>query len=481
MEKSKIAEELRPFFNPKAVAIIGATDKKGKVGNVIFENFKMNKERGIFKGNIYPVNPKLDEIEGYRCYHNVKEVPDDADLAVISIPAKFVPATMRDIAEKGIKAVVIITGGFGELGEEGKRMEREIYEIAKANGIRVIGPNCVGVYVPDTGVDTVFLPENKMDRPKSGPIAFVTQSGAFAAAMLDWAAGAGIGIGKMVSYGNKLDVDDADLMDYFIHDDEIRVVTFYIEGVNEGRKFIEAAKRITAVKPVIALKSGRTEYGAKAASSHTGSLAGADRIYDAVFKQTGIIRAEDFEHMFDIAKAFAKCELPKGDRIGIITDGGGAGVMASDAVAKFGLKMAELSEETIKYLKENFPPHAVAGNPTDVVGDTDAQRYKVAIEAFINDPNVDAIVIITLFQVPLLDEMELIDILADYAKKSNKPIVAVAMGGKKTEHYAKILEDKGVPVYPTPERGVRAMAGLVQYAKYLENLSFLPICWGEGK
>ncbi|WP_461866502.1 acetate--CoA ligase family protein [Thermococcus sp.] len=469
MEKSKIAEELRPFFNPKAVAIIGATDKKGKVGNVIFENFKMNKERGIFKGNIYPVNPKLDEIEGYRCYHNVKEVPDDADLAVISIPAKFVPATMRDIAEKGIKAVVIITGGFGELGEEGKRMEREIYEIAKANGIRVIGPNCVGVYVPDTGVDTVFLPENKMDRPKSGPIAFVTQSGAFAAAMLDWAAGAGIGIGKMVSYGNKLDVDDADLMDYFIHDDEIRVVTFYIEGVNEGRKFIEAAKRITAVKPVIALKSGRTEYGAKAASSHTGSLAGADRIYDAVFKQTGIIRAEDFEHMFDIAKAFAKCELPKGDRIGIITDGGGAGVMASDAVAKFGLKMAELSEETIKYLKENFPPHAVAGNPTDVVGDTDAQRYKVAIGAFINDPNVDAIVIITLFQVPLLDEMELIDILADYAKKSNKPIVAVAMGGKKTEHYAKILEDKGVPVYPTPERGVRAMAGLVQYAKYLER------------
>ncbi len=469
MKKPKIAEELKPFFDPKGVAILGATDKKGKVGNVIFENFRMNKERGIFKGNIYPVNPKLNEIEGYKCYHNVKELPDDTDLAVISIPAKFVPATMKDIAEKGIKAVVIITGGFGELGEEGKRMEREIYEIAKANGIRVIGPNCVGVYVPDTGVDTVFLPENKMDRPKSGPIAFVTQSGAFAAAMLDWAAGAGIGIGKMVSYGNKLDVDDADLMDYFIYDNEIRVVTFYIEGVNDGRKFIEAAKRITAVKPVIALKSGRTEYGAKAASSHTGSLAGADIIYDAVFKQTGIIRAEDFEHMFDMAKAFAKCKLPKGDRVGIITDGGGAGVMASDAVAKFGLKMAELSEETIKYLKENFPPHAVAGNPTDVVGDTDAQRYKVAIEAFVNDPNVDAIVIITLFQVPLLDEMELIDILANYAGKSDKPIVAVAMGGKKTEYYAKILEDKGVPVYPTPERGVRAIAGLVQYTRYLER------------
>lgn len=469
MEKSKIAEELRPFFDPKAVAIIGATDKKGKVGNVIFENFRMNKERGVFRGNIYPVNPKLDEIGGYRCYHSIKEVPDDADLAVISIPAKFVPATMRDIAEKGIKAVVIITGGFGELGEEGKKMEREILEIARANGIRVIGPNCVGVYVPDTGVDTVFLPENKMDRPKSGPIAFVTQSGAFAAAMLDWAAGADIGIGKMVSYGNKIDVDDADLMEYFIYDDEIKVITFYIEGVNDGRKFMEAAKRITAVKPVIALKSGRTAYGAKAASSHTGSLAGADTIYDAVFKQTGIIRAEDFEHMFDMAKAFAKCGLPKGDRIGIITDGGGAGVMASDAVAKFGLKMAELSDETLKFLKERFPPHAVAGNPTDVVGDTDAQRYKVAIEAFVNDPNVDAIVIITLFQVPLLDEMELIDILSEYAEKSDKPIVAVAMGGKKTEYYAKILEDRGVPVYPTPERGVRALAGLVRYAKYLER------------
>jgi len=471
MNRPKIIDELRPFFEPKAVAIIGATNKKGKVGNVIFENFKKNKEQGIFKGSIYPVNPKLDEIEGYKVYKGVKELPEDADLAVISIPAPFVPQTMKEIAEKGIKSVIIITGGFGELGEEGKKMEEEILQIAKENGIRIIGPNCVGVYVPDTGVDTVFLPDEKMDRPKSGSIAFVTQSGAFAAAMLDWAAGAGIGIGKMVSYGNKLDVDDADLMDYFIYDESIKAVTLYIEGVKEGRKFIEAAKRITKVKPVIALKSGKTEYGAKAASSHTGSLAGADIIYDAVFKQTGILRAEDFEHMFDVAKAFAKCKLPKGDRIGIITDGGGAGVMASDAVAKFGLKMAELSEKTIKYLKEHFPPHAVAGNPTDVVGDTDAQRYKYAIEAFVNDPNVDAIVIIVLFQVPLLKEEEIIEILAEYTKKSEKPIVAVAMGGKKTEYYAKMLENKGVPVYPTPERGVRAMAGLVQYAKYLEKLN----------
>ncbi len=468
----RIVEELRPFFDPKAVAIIGATNKKGKVGNVIFENFKRNKERGIFKGNIYPVNPKLDEIDGYKVYHSVRELPDDTDLAVISIPAPFVPATMRDIAEKGIKAVIIITGGFGELGEEGKKLEQEILEIARGNGIRVIGPNCVGVYVPDTGVDTVFLPESKMDRPKSGPIAFVSQSGAFAAAMLDWAAMAGIGIGKMVSYGNKIDVDDADLMDYFLHDDKINVVTFYIEGVKDGRKFMESAKRITRVKPVVALKSGRTEYGARAASSHTGSLAGSDKIYDAVFKQTGIIRAEDFEHMFDLAKAFAalKDKLPKGDRIGIITDGGGAGVMASDAVAKFGLRMAELSEETIKFLREHFPPHAVPGNPTDVVGDTDAERYRIALEGFTRDPNVDAIVVIVLFQVPLLEEEKVIEILADYQRKSDKPIVAVAMGGRKTSRYARLLEEKGVPVYPTPERGVRAMAGLVRYAEHLGKL-----------
>jgi len=468
----RIVEELRPFFDPKAVAIIGATNKKGKVGNVIFENFKRNKERGIFKGNIYPVNPKLDEIDGYKVYHSVRELPDDTDLAVISIPAPFVPATMRDIAEKGIKAVIIITGGFGELGEEGKKLECEILEIARANGIRIIGPNCVGVYVPDTGVDTVFLPEEKMDRPKSGPIAFVSQSGAFAAAMLDWAAMAGLGIGKMVSYGNKIDVDDADLMDYFLHDDKINVVTFYIEGVKDGRKFMESAKRITRVKPVVALKSGRTEYGARAASSHTGSLAGSDKIYDAVFKQTGIIRAEDFEHMFDLAKAFAalKDKLPKGDRIGIITDGGGAGVMASDAVAKFGLRMAELSEETIKFLREHFPPHAVPGNPTDVVGDTDAERYRIALEGFTRDPNVDAIVVIVLFQVPLLEEEKVIEILADYQRKSDKPIVAVAMGGRKTSRYARLLEEKGVPVYPTPERGVRAMAGLVRYAEHLGKL-----------
>ncbi|ASJ11045.1 CoA-binding protein [Thermococcus sp. P6] len=466
-----VIEEMKPFFEPKAVAIIGATDKRGKVGNVIFENFRRNKERGIFRGNVYPVNPKLDEIEGYRVYHSVKDLPDDTDLAVIAIPARFVPPTMREIAEKGIKSVVIITGGFGELGEEGKRMEREILEVARENGIRVIGPNCVGVYVPDTGVDTVFLPEEKMDRPKSGPIAFVSQSGAFAAAMLDWAAMAGVGIGKMVSYGNKLDVDDADLMEYFLHDDTIKVVTFYIEGVKDGRKFIDSARKITRVKPVIALKSGRSEYGARAASSHTGSLAGADTIYDAVFKQTGIIRAEDFEHMFDLAKAFAALghKLPKGDKVGIITDGGGAGVMASDAVAKFGLKMAELSEDTLRFLKDNFPPHAVAGNPTDVVGDTDAERYRIAIEGFVKDPNVDAIVVIVLFQVPLLDEEKIIDILAEYQKKSDKPIVAVAMGGKKTNHYAGMLEERGVPVYPTPERGVRALAGLVGYARYLKK------------
>ncbi|ASJ16175.1 CoA-binding protein [Thermococcus chitonophagus] len=469
MNEGDIREQLRPFFEPRAVAIIGATNKRGKVGNVIFENFKRNKEKGIFKGNIYPVNPKLDEIEGYKVYHDVSELPDDTDLAVIAIPAPAVPETMKKIAEKGIKAVIIITGGFGELGEEGKRMEREILEIARAHGIRIIGPNCVGVYAPDTGVDTVFLPEEKMDRPQSGPIAFISQSGAFAAAMLDWAAMAGIGIGKMVSYGNKIDVDDADLMEYFAHDDQIKVMTFYIEGVKDGRKFMEVAKKVTKIKPIIALKSGRTEYGAKAASSHTGSLAGQDVIYDAVFKQTGIIRAEDFEHMFDLAKAFAKCKLPKGDRIGIITDGGGAGVMASDAVAKFGLKLAELSEETIKFLRERFPPHAVVGNPTDVVGDTDAERYRLALEAFTKDPNVDAILVIVLFQVPLLDEEEVINIIADYAKKSEKPIVAVAMGGYKTDKYARMLEEKGVPVYPTPERGVRALAGLVRYAKYLRG------------
>jgi len=461
MVNSDIREQLRPFFEPKAVAIIGATNKKGKVGNVIFENFKKNKEKGIFKGNIYPVNPKLDEIEGYKVYHDVSELPDDTDLAVIAIPAPAVPETMRKIGEKGIKSVIIITGGFGELGEEGKRMEQEILEIARANGIRVIGPNCVGVYVPDTGVDTVFLPDEKMDRPPSGPIAFISQSGAFAAAMLDWAAMAGIGIGKMV--------DDADLMEYFAHDDEIKVMTFYIEGVKDGRKFMETAKRVTKIKPIIALKSGRTEYGAKAASSHTGSLAGQDVIYDAVFKQTGIIRAEDFEHMFDLAKAFAKCKLPKGDRIGIITDGGGAGVMASDAVAKFGLKLAELSEETIKFLRERFPPHAVVGNPTDVVGDTDAERYRLALEAFTKDPNVDAILLIVLFQVPLLDEEEVINIITDYAKKSDKPIVVVSMGGYKTDKYARMLEERGIPVYPTPERGVRALAGLVRYAKYIRG------------
>lgn len=457
--------ELDSFFKPGGVAVVGASDKKGKVGNVIVNKLLENKKKGKLESNVYPVNPKIDEVEDMKCYSSISNIDEEVDLAVISIPAPHVPDTIEECGKNGVKSAIIITGGFGELGEEGKRLEEKTAELGKEYGVRIIGPNCVGIFDSENGVDTVFLPDDRMARPGPGNTSFISQSGAFVATMLDWAAKENFGIAKTISYGNKIDVNDADVLQYLKSDDQTDVITMYIEGMDDGREFIESAKEVSKEKPIVAVKSGKSEAGASAASSHTGSLAGSDQVYDAAFKQTGVIRADDFFHMFDIAKALEKQGAADGDNVSIVTDGGGAGVMATDACEEQGLNLAELSEETKSKIREEFPPHAIVGNPTDVVGDTDKERYEIAIENMINDDNVDGLVVIILFQVPLL-ENEVVDRVAEYANNTDKPIVACAMGGEHTKPHANKLERLGVPTYPSPERAVRAMKGLVDYGEY---------------
>lgn len=454
--------ELDPFFKPQGIAVVGATDTEGKVGNVIVKKLLENKAEGKLEASVYPINPKIDEVENMKCYSSISDIKGELDLAVISIPAPKVPDTIEECGKNNVESAIIITGGFGELGKKGKKLEKEIKELGNEYGVRIIGPNCVGIFDSDNGVDTVFLPDDRMDRPGKGNTSFISQSGAFVATMLDWASMKDFGIAKTISYGNKIDVNDSEILHYLKNDNKTDVITMYIEGIDEGRSFVDSARKVSKEKPIIAVKSGKSEAGASAASSHTGSLAGSDKVYEAAFKQTGIIRADDFFHMFDLAKALEKQGPANGDNISIITDGGGAGVMATDACEEQGLNLAELSERTESKIREEFPPHAIVGNPTDVVGDTDKERYEIALRNMINDDNVDGIVIIILFQVPLLED-EVVDRVAEYANNTNKPVVACAMGGEHTKPHADKLEKLGVPTYPSPERAVRAMKGLVDY------------------
>jgi len=352
MEETK---KLDCFFNPCSAAIIGATKKVEKAGNVIFKNFAYNKTRGVFKGEIYPVNPNEDSILGFKCYPSITEIPGELDLIVIVVPAKVVPTIMDEAVAKKVKTAIIITSGFREIGNI--EQEQQIVATAKKAGIRILGPNCLGVYYQKTGVDTLFLPETKVlttgdeviatPRPLMGDIAIVTQSGAFGVAALDFLAGRQIGISKFVSFGNKSDVTESEMMHYLLYDHETKVILLYVEDIKCGRRFLEIAKKVTVKKPIVALKAGRSAAGARAAASHTGAIAGSDKIYDAAFEQTGVIRARDMEEFFDMGKSLAMQPPAIGKNIGILTDAGGPGIMAVDECESNGLSVNRFSEETL--------------------------------------------------------------------------------------------------------------------------------------
>jgi acetyl coenzyme A synthetase (ADP forming)-like protein len=478
----QIVEQMNTFFEPKAVAIIGASRRTMKAGHVIFKNFVINKQRGLLKAKLYPVNPNEKTIQGLECYPSILDIKDDVDLAVIVVPAKFVPGVMEEAGKKGVKAAAIITSGFSEIGN--KELEEEVTKIARKAGIRVLGPNCLGVYDSKTGVDMLFLPETKTlttgdevvatPRPMAGPTAIVTQSGAFGAAALDYLAGKQMGVSKFVSFGNKADVTAAEMLDYLLHDPLTQVILMYSESIDNGREFMEIARKVTSKKPVVALKVGKSEAGARAAASHTGSIAGSDKIYSSAFKQSGVVRANDFEEFFDMGKALAFQAPVPGNNVAIITDAGGPGIMAVDECVAQGLNVKRFSEETIAKFEKlkcegKIPRFATNYNPVDLTGSVTSEMFEEGIRILFEDPEIDGIIVLGLHHLPALQE-DFIDRVYELTKKYNKSVVACDVGETEMAKYIRSRFDKlGIPAYFSPEDAARGMAALVRYGTYLKK------------
>lgn len=451
--------ELRPLFNPKRVAIIGASRKRGSIGWSVLRDFIDSRK---FRGSVYPVNPNADKILGKKSYDSVLDIKKNIDLAVIVVPAKIVPLVMHDCVDKKVRSSIIISSGFSEIGN--KQLELEVKHIADKSEMRVVGPNCLGIYDSNSGVDTLFLPEEKLGRPRPGNISFISQSGAVGSVILDWISYEGYGISKFISYGNAVDLDESDFIEYLAEDKSTDVICVYLEGTKNGRRLMNIAKRTTKKKPVIVIKAGRTKEGTEAVSSHTGSLAGADEVYDAAFKQSGIIRARDMESLFGYAQALSNQPLPNGDNVLIITNGGGFGVLSTDEVIRKGLKLAKLSEKSKKALKKVLPDYANIHNPLDLIGDADAKRYENVLKIIEKDANIDAVFCVTLFQTVSL-EPKVVDVLKKFNNKYKKPLVVCSSGGKYSKKNIERLEYLGVPVYDTPAKAADALSVLVRYSK----------------
>ncbi len=448
---------LEHFFTPKSVAVIGASSEPGKVGYDIVRNLK----EAPFQGDVYPVNPKADEILGFPVYKSILDIPGQVDLAVIVIPAKFVIGVMEQCGQKGVDSVVIITAGFNEIGGEGTVLQHQLMAVAKKYGIRVIGPNCLGIISTDVGLNASFAPVT----PDNGRLGLLSQSGALACAILDWSTKAGIGYNKFFTFGNQADVNTIDLLHAWKDDAHIRAIVAYCEAITDGAQFMQVAEETAHVKPVIIIKSGTTAAGAKAASSHTGSLAGSDAAYDAAFKQSGVIRARTVQEFFDYAIAFAYQPLPKGKRICIVTNAGGPGILCTDAAERAGLQLAKLDPGTVEKLKAQLPAAASVNNPVDVLGDAKAAVYDFAISTLIDDPNIDGIITIVTPQTST-EIPETAQAVVDISRKTDKPIIACFMGGTLMAAGDKILMSNFVPNYAFPESAVSALKAMADYADW---------------
>jgi acetyl coenzyme A synthetase (ADP forming)-like protein len=476
-------QKLDAFFNPRSVAVIGATKKVDKAGHVIFKNFATNKQRGVFKGELYPVNPNEDSILGSKCYPNITCIPDELDLIVIIVPAKVVPSIMEEAGAKKVKGAIIISSGFKEVGN--KDLEDQVVQIAQKYGIRVLGPNCLGVFYSKTGVDTLFLPETKVlttgddvvatPRPMPGNIAMITQSGAFGVAALDYLTGRQMGVSKFVSFGNKCDVTESDILHYLLHDKETKVILVYLEDIKDGREFLRIAKKVTVKKAVVVIKSGKSAAGARAAASHTGAIAGSDKIYDAAFEQGGVIRARDMEEFFDIGKALAMQPPALGKNIGILTDAGGPGVMTVDECELLGLTVDHFSKETIQKFEELKEKGvilkiAATSNPVDLTGSVTDEMFEISADIMFQDEDVCGIILLGLHHMPGLRE-KYIDGTVKVASKYCKPFVMCDIGETEMALYTRSRFDKlGVPSYTSPEDAARAMKALVTYGAFLKKM-----------
>ncbi len=447
---------LEKLLNPKSVAVIGASPTPNKVGNIILKN--MIKKR---LDKLYPVNPKHKTIEGLKCYRSIKEIKNSIDCVVIATPPKTVVKLLEECAEKNVKAVIIITSGFEEINN--LEDSNKIKEIAEKNKIAILGPNCLGALNTHGKLDAVFLPPYKMSRPQQGGVSFISQSGAVGSAVMDLISYYGLGVSKFISYGNATVLDESDFLEYLRKDKETETIILYLEGVKDGKKFLRTLKKTTKEKPVLVLKGGKYRGGQRAAKSHTGNIAGSYLAYKAAFRQAKAIEVDDIYELFDIVKTFTQ-PLPKGNRVAIITNGGGLGILTADEVEKQGLELAQFNKETEKKLEKILPDYGNVGNPLDLVADANVEGYRKALEILLKAKEVDSIIVITLMQTPLMDD-RIINILTKYNGLKKKPIINIAIGGEYTEAFRKIFERNGITTYASPHSAVKALKKLTNYAR----------------
>jgi acetate---CoA ligase (ADP-forming) len=440
---------VKKFFNPKTVAVIGASTKPNKVGHIIFDQVQK-------KFKAYPINNKAKKILDKKCYKTVLDIKGPIDLAIISIPAPFVIQAVEDCGKKGIKNVIMITSGFKEVGNI--ELEDKLLLTLEKYDIKCVGPNCLGIFDAHSELDTLFLPEKKLTRPSKGGISFVSQSGAVGSTILDIGAHQNLHFAKFISYGNATNVTESDYLEYLGKDKQTKIICMYLEGIKNGRRFMAVAKKIN--KPIIVIKAGKSQKGVQAAKSHTGSLAGSYEVHKGAFKQCGVILVNSLKEMLDLAKLFQNLSKPKNKNIEIITNGGGFGIMTTDAFESQGLHLGKVSKETKKYLEHRFSKLVTIRNPLDLLGDVDNKRYDIALNATVKDHKIGVLVVIILIQTPLINE-KVIDIIHIY--KNKKPIIPLLLGGKQTKKAIKKLEGFGFPVFEYPEDAAIALKYWLDY------------------
>jgi len=455
-----VVEELKPIFSPKTIAVIGASRSPSKIGYEILQNILVQG----FQGKVIPINPEAPQIMGLKTQPSVLAVKEDIDLAIIAVPAEFVPKVMTECARKKVKGAIVISSGFAETGEQGRLLEEEVLQIARKGGIRLIGPNTLGYKDPIDNLDAAFV----FGMPRPGEIALISQSGALCIGMIYYANGEYIGLSRVISIGNKADIDDADLIDYLDQDPATKVIAMYIEGIKDGKKFLDSARRCR--KPIVAIKAGRTAAGSAAASTHTGSLSGSDAVYDSAFKQVHIQRAFDVIELFDFARALAYQPPAPGNRVGIISNGGGAGIMVADWCESIGLKVPNLAKRTVDALRPHLPSITTARNPVDVAGDARFHRYHATGSIMLSDPNVDSLIMVCV-HAGIARPREYVGAvikLVEEKRNLKKPIVACWVGGPEIDEVVQELRVKNIPVYSSAMRAAKAVRCLYDEGHRLE-------------
>jgi len=460
-EKSPLAH----FFSPASVAVVGATDRAGSVGGTLMDNLLS----GGFQGPVYAVNPKRTEFFGRPCYPTISAIPKSVDLVVIVTPAPTVPALAAECVKADVKAMVVISAGFKEKGPEGVALEKEILAILRNSETRLVGPNCLGLMSPWTGLNATFA--SQMVRP--GNVAFLSQSGALLTAILDWSLTEQVGFSAFVSTGSMLDVGWGDLLSYFGEDSKTESILLYMESIGDARSFLSAAREVSFTKPIIVIKAGRTEAASRAAASHTGALTGADEVYDAAFQRCGVLRVQSISDIFYLAEALSKQPRPRGRRLMILTNAGGPGVLATDALIASGGELAPLSEATQQALDALLPPHWSHANPIDILGDADPERYARALELAIQDPNSDGLLAILTPQ-GMTDPAAAAERLTPHARIHGKPVLASWMGGKGVARGVEVLNNAGIPTFSYPDTAARIFESMWRYTQHLRSLYETP-------